>query len=109
MDQDHENLKCLTTDELYQALERTEQIEKLINQRRRLIRLAYLKLPAVDNRENGSEVDIPLQPEFGFLKIIKDEDELEKYLDRITFVVKDGRWAVTVEEYNRVLYKGAYI
>jgi hypothetical protein len=85
------------------------KIEKLLNERRKAIRKAYLKLPP-PSKYVGRNIQylIPYERKNTSLVLVTTDFQPDE-IDCYAFTMCDGRWVMTEEEYNKHLYKGLIV
>ena len=85
------------------------KIEKLLNERRKAIRKAYLKLPP-PSEYAGQNIDyrIAYERKNTFPVLVTDTFQPDE-IDYYTFMMCEGRWVMSEYEYNKHLYKGLIV
>ena len=107
-DKEYETLRDVSAEEILDAVHKTQNnVMDLIAGRKLDVREAYLKLPEPDIFPEGWEYRIRCRVEVGNLVLVTEK--FPEIMDYYAFIKSDGRWQMTVEEYNRHIYKGAYV
>ena len=110
-DEEYEALLDVRADEIINEVNRQKEILKALQlDRQKNVRIAYMKLPPPSEYIEGETYRVPCLPEHGFLRLVteKDLDPCGNF-DYYEFLKRNGRWVMTDEEFNRHIYRGAYI